>query len=539
MTEERNSNEAAEDTEFIQPVHHHHHHHRHHHRRSKITIATWVIFAVLCVVFFLIATNFIIFPSKFKLPLLLILAAIAALMGIFSFHKFRRRGRTITGVINVILSVALAAGSIYLPHLESQLKGVFADQTATAEVIINVYAFTQDYKNEHTEVLQNAKHVDTPTDITEYANSSFLIQSSVDQENQSAALENIASAAGVSSLWTIEKSSIWEEVASFYNGEGELMVLNEAYVPTIEEQDAYMNFSEDTTIIYSYTGEEEVETQTVTASDSLVDAPFMLYIAGSDSREDALTTVTRTDVNIILAVDPNNHTVLEVGVPRDAYIPNPAYSNALDKLTHLGLMGIDNTLSGVSSYFGQDINNYIMVNFNTYSTIIDALGGVDVENPYEFTASNGDYTFAEGTIHLDGEAALAYVRERHSLSTGDMGRNEHQLIVLQAIINKITSSEVLQHYTQLLNALQDQFLSNLDTDDIYSLIQKQINEGGSWNVVKYHLLESGDMQETASAPGQSLYVGWLYDNQVQFVEEQMTAVMNGETIVQQDLPAAE
>ena len=545
MTEERNELENTDELETVEPVHHHHHHHhhRHHHRRSKVTIATWIILAVLCVVFFLIASNFILFPTKYKLPLLLILAAIAGVMAIFSFHKFLKRGRIITGVINVILSVALAAGSIYLPHLESQLKGVFADQTATAEVTINVYAFNADYKNEHSEVLANAKHVDTPTDITEYANSSFLTQSSVDQDNQSAALESIAAAAGVSSLWTIEKASIWEEVAAFYNGEGELMVLNEAYVPTIEEQDAYMNFSDDTTVIYSYTGEEEVETDTVTASDSLVDQPFMLYIAGSDSRDDALTTVTRTDVNIILAVDPNNHTVLEVGVPRDAYIPNPAYSNSLDKLTHLGLMGIDNTLSGVSSYFGQDINNYIMVNFNTYSTIIDALGGVDVENPYEFTTTGGngggDYTFAEGTIHLDGEAALAYVRERYNLPTGDMGRNEHQLIVLQAIINKITSSEVLQHYTQLLNALQDQFLSNLDTDDIYSLVQKQLNEGADWTVVKYHLLESGDYQETASAPGESLYVGWLYDNQVQFVEEQMTAVMNGETITQQELPAGE
>ena len=525
-----------------QPPVHHHHHRRHHHRRSKVTVTTWVILAVLCVVFFLIATNFVIFPKKFKLPLLLILAVIAVLMAFFSFHKFLKRGRTITAIINIILSAALLVGCVYLPHLEGQLKGVFKEQGETTEVKINVYAFTQDYKNEHSEVLQNAKHVDTPTDISAYANSSFLTQTSVDQDNQSKAIDAIAKAAGSSSLWTIDKTTIWDEISAFYNGEGELLILNEAYVPTIEEQEAYKNFSSDTKVIYTYTGEEQTQTDTV-ASDSLINAPFLLYIAGSDSRDSALTSVTRTDVNILLAVDPVNRNVLEVGIPRDAYIGNPAYNGALDKLTHLGVMGIDNTLKGVSSYFGQDINNYMLVNFNTYSTIINALDGIDIDNPYEFTTvggnGGGDYIFPQGTIHLNGDQALSYVRERYNLPAGDMGRNEHQLIVIQGIINKMTSADVLTHYNQLLTALQDKFLTNIDTDDIYGLVQKQVNDGGSWNVVKYHLLERGDMQETASAPGQALYVGWLYDNQVQFVEEQMTAVMNGQQITQQELPAGE
>ena len=532
-----------DDTLYVntQPVNHRRHHRRRRPRRGKVTVLTWCILAVLCIAFFLIATNFVVFPKKFKLPLLVVLAAIAALMAVFSFHKFLKRGRTITAAINIILSGALLAGCIYIPHLEGQLKGVFKEQGNTEEVKINVYAFTEDYKNAHPEVLQNAQHVDTPIDISEYANSSFLTQSSLDQDNQSKAIADIAEAAGISSLQTIDESTIWDEVSAFYSGEGELMILNEAYVPTIEEQEAYQNFSSDTTIIYTYTGQTEKTSETV-ASDSLVDAPFMLYIAGSDSRNSALTSVTRTDVNIMLAVDPVNRTVLQVGIPRDAYIGNPAYNGALDKLTHLGVMGIDNTLKGVGSYFGQDINNYVLVNFETYSTIINALDGIDIDNPYEFTTINGNggdnYTFSAGTIHLDGKAALAYVRERYNLPDGDMGRNAHQLIVMQGIINKMTSTEVLTHYDQLLTALQDKFLTNIDSDDIYSLVQKQVNEGGSWNIVKYHLLERGDMQQTASAPGQALYVGWLYDNQVQFVEEQINAVMNGQQITQQDLPSA-
>jgi TRAP-type uncharacterized transport system fused permease subunit len=145
MTEERNELENTDEIETVQPVHHHHHHHhhhRHHHRRSKFTVATWFILAALCAAFYLIASNFIIFPNKFKLPLLIALAALAVVMAIFSFHKFLKRGRIITAVINIILSAALAAGCVYLPHLENQLKGVFTEEGQTTEVTINTRGYT-------------------------------------------------------------------------------------------------------------------------------------------------------------------------------------------------------------------------------------------------------------------------------------------------------------------------------------------------------------------------------------------------------------
>ena len=109
-----------DDTLYVntQPVNHRRHHRRRRPRRGKVTVLTWCILAVLCIAFFLIATNFVVFPKKFKLPLLVVLAAIAALMAVFSFHKFLKRGRTITAAINIILSGALLAGCIYIPHLE-------------------------------------------------------------------------------------------------------------------------------------------------------------------------------------------------------------------------------------------------------------------------------------------------------------------------------------------------------------------------------------------------------------------------------------
>ena len=509
-------------------------------RKSRSAMITWAVLTVLCVLFFYTASRFILFPDRYKVPLFIVLAVMAGLCGLPSFLGRKKAVNIFSIIVNCVLSAALAVGSLYLPHLEKQLKGVFKEQKDTEEVKINVYAFSADYKKAHPEVSAHAVNPDkTPEDISAYGGSTFLIQDSVDQKNQSKAVEEIAEAAGVQDIHTVHENTIWDEVKAFYDGTGELMVLDAAYVPVIEEQPVYSSFSGDTVLVHQYTGSFSSGNKKKEVSSDLVTKPFTLYIAGSDSRDEELTSVTRTDVNIMLTVDPVNQTVLEVGVPRDAYIPNPGLSNGLDKLTHLGMLGIDNTLSGISSYFNIPFSNYVLVNFNTYSTIIDALDGIEIDNPYEFTTvggnGGGDYTFPQGRIHLDGEMALSYVRERYNLPEGDMGRSEHQLIVLQGIINKMTGKEMMKHYSEVLDALQDKFLTNLDSDDIYALAEKAVS-GGDCNVVKYRLQERDDTAETASAPGEELYVGWLYDSQVQFVEEQMSDVLNRQKIVQKELP---
>ena len=74
----------------------------------------------------------------------------------------------------------------------------------------------------------------------------------------------------------------------------------------------------------------------------------------------------------------------------------------------------------------------------------------------------------------------------------------------------------------------------MHSDDIYALAEKAVS-GGSWNIVKYRLQERDGTEETASAPGEELYAGWLHDSQIQFVEEQMNDMLNGQKIVQTEL----
>ena len=514
---------------------------------------TWLVLLLLSIAFFFIAINFIAFPKKFILPLAILLLMLVVIMGYFSLHRNKngQHKRTksvkqiIVTIINCILCVFMAATSIYLPILQSKMKGIFVEPTETQEIRINAYIMTSDYKSAHKDVFENTA---TSTDLNDYTNSKFITQSKVDQDNQTYALNDIQKQLNKNSLNIVSKEDILTAVGALYDGTGDVLLLNEAYSATISEVTGYESFTSDTQILYTVVRSVQVEKKETVQQD-YTNTPFMVYIAGSDSRTSALEYYTRTDVDMLMTVDPVNKQVLLISIPRDWYVKNPALGNGYDKLTHLGNSGLDNTVTGLNQEFDFDyIKNYFEVNFVTFYNIVEAIGGIDVNNPYAFTVNNGKpvvldgvpyggyYTFDEGLIHMDGNMALSYVRERYNLPNGDYGRNEHQAIVMQAIIKKVASKEIITSFNTLLERLQGNFLTSLSSDDIYSLAKMQLNDGGSWKFVSYHLGGVGANDVTASMGDQQIYVSYPIQEQDVFAKEEMTKVMNGEEITQGTLP---
>jgi len=219
--------------------------------------------------------------------------------------------------------------------------------------------------------------------------------------------------------------------------------------------------------------------------------------------------------------------------------------NQKDKLTHLGNHGIFNTIKGVNNHFSIDIDYYGEVIFDTFRNIVDAVDGIDVNNPYYFTTYGGnggqysisDYEFPEGNIHLTGDSALAYCRERYNLPNGDYGRNEHQTIALKALIQKLLSPSILENYNEILNALNGQFLTNMDMNDIFKLIAMQLEDNRSWDIITYHLGGEGVMQGTASMGwDRMLYTVNLFDSQINFIRNEIEKMNNDQRIKQQVLP---
>lgn len=515
-------------------------------RRIRPAVIFWFILVAASIAFYLILSNFIVFPDKYKLPFIVLLLAIDMLMGLFVFHRPKKK-HIFTSIINIVLSAAMIAACVYVPYLEGKMENIFVStDSTTSTVTVNCYVMTADYKSAHTDVFTDTT---TSENLSDYVSSTFITQSAVDQDTQTAAIEDIQNELGVDTLNTLSQTDIASAVQSLYNNEGQVLIMNSSFEETISEISGFENFTSETEVIYTATVALQTETAEATPTTN-ADGSFAIYLAGEDTRSSELSTYGRTDVNMILVVNPSTHQILQVSIPRDYYINNPALGG-LDKLTHLGNSGIENTLAGVNEEFGLDIGYYMVVNFSTFYNIIEAIGGIDIDNPYEFTTSGsngsavqsgsttigGSYTFPEGTIHLDGDMALSYVRERYNLQNGDYDRNEHQSIVIKGIIDKLTSSEILTHYQDVLTALQGQFLTNLSSDTIYSLAEEQLDSGESYEMIRYHLGGTGTYAGTVSMGWSTqLYVVEPIDSQVQFVNEQVNKVLNGETISQETLP---
>ena len=495
---------------------------------KKIELITWLLFVVSGLALYFIATDYAIFPSRFKLPMLLVILVLICITGIISILA-KKRFHFFAMILNTLLILLMGAGLILLPNVEKRVRNIFKD-TSYDEAIINIYSTNSKFKQE----------------LSQYSDPVFIIQKRNDQQNQSYAIEQLKEILETENIKTIEKEDIPSAVEALYNNEGDLLILNEIYTDTIEEIEKYSNFSNDTKIITSIIKQVEVVEEEPFERD-ITNAMFTVYVAGEDTRSGRLSIYGRTDVDIVVNVNPVTRQVMIIGLPRDTYIPNPALNNENDKLTHLGNDGIQNTMKGVAEYYDIDIDYYGVVNFNTFRYIVNALDGIDIENPYYFSTAGGNgsltgevYEFPEGTIHLYGEAALAYCRERYNLPNGDYGRSEHQTIALKVILQKLMSFDSLGYYDDLLNALKGQFLTNIEVDDIYKLIAMQLNDNSSWDIISYHTGGIGDMQGTASMGwDRRLYVVHPFDSQVKFIQQQTEKMKNNELISQEALPNEE
>lgn len=235
------------------------------------------------------------------------------------------------------------------------------------------------------------------------------------------------------------------------------------------------------------TVEVEIEEKEHTSKVDVKKEAFNILISGIDARG-AITGNTRTDVNMLATVNPVTHKVMLTSIPRDYYINLPS-KKAKDKLTHSSLFGIQETVGAVEDLLGIDINYYVRVNYSTVTKLVDAIGGIDVNSPNDFSTSgmgllNGHH-FVKGINHLDGKGALAFSRERHSFVDGDLQRNENQQLVMKGIIEKATSSTtILTSYTDLLKAIKYNLKTNMSKDEMSIIIKEQLRNMPKWDIEK-------------------------------------------------------
>lgn len=233
--------------------------------------------------------------------------------------------------------------------------------------------------------------------------------------------------------------------------------------------------------------------------------PFNVIISGIDQYGD-ISVVSRSDVNILMTVQPKRHRIRLTTIPRDSYVSIAGGGNGgYDKLTHAGIYGIGSTVRTIENLFEIPIHYYIRVNFSSLIDLVDVLGGIEVNSPYAFSA--GGYQFSSGMNFMDGKKALAFSRERYSLPSGDLDRGRNQERVIEGMIRRANSPDILLHYNQMLHVFEKATESNLASEKITELVNNQIKDSSPWQVESSEVSGYGTYGLPSYAmPGWNLYM---------------------------------
>lgn len=483
---------------------------------KNTTSLIYRIFAALLSIVLLVLSGFAayqivtlnVLPSKLLLPVILmivILNTILILLMNFATHAIWTK--VISVILVILVGCTMGFGNVYLYETYSTLNSVTGAEKGSIKNTISVITKTdhneeiQSLKNEKIGVLRNIDSVGTKKCQEKLKKYSFSYK---------------------------KYDNLQALVKALYEDEIQAIVMNEIYRANVEEMEEYSGFSNETKSIYQavyYTNNKN----DALVVDDITKNPFTIFVSGNDTYGD-IDELSRSDVDMIVTVNPTTSTVLMVNIPRDYYVQT---SYGYDKLTHTGMYGIEETKQTVENLLGIDINYTFRVNFSSAEDIVDALDGVDIEVPEGMAVErlNADWALEgvhEGWNHLNGARALAYARERHAYVDGDIQRAKNQQQVLEAIIKKAASSKILTNYTKLLKSFKNAFDTNMSTNEITALLQYELQAMPNWKFQNY-VLRGTNSSAVCASMAQELSVVMPEDYCVSIARQKIEAVLDGKS----------
>lgn len=324
----------------------------------------------------------------------------------------------------------------------------------------------------------------------------------------------------------VEYDDITNLALAVLDNKVDAIMMEQSYVDMLNESTSSIpNFKDKIRIIYSFKMNSKITD--ITRDVNTTKESFIIYLSGIDTYG-TVESVSRTDANMLMVVNPNTHQILLVSIPRDYYI-ELYEKNAKDKLTHSGIYGIDNTVKSVEKLLDIDINYYYKINFTSLINIVDSIKGVDVYSNYSFTSKDG-YNYTKGYNHVNGKEALSFVRERKAFNGGDRVRNANQQAMVEALFRKCTDSSILTSYNSLLSSLKNSFITNMPQKSLTSLIKKQLDDKIKWNITSYNLDGTNSREYTYSYKANKLYVMIPNDKTVNEAKDLIKEVMSGKKL---------
>ncbi len=471
-----------------------------------------------------------ILPSNILLPVILVIILFSLiLLLLINFCAHGLATKIILSFLVILISVAYGLGDYYLYSTASTLNTV-TEQAAKSKNTVSLIVMAES----------------TKTDVQDINGSKIGVLTNINKEGTKKSLNDISKQ---NIGYSTEKfDNVPAMLQALYEGEVDAIILNEAYRSNVSEIENYGNFNNETKVIHQTIYYTKEANNPLAVSD-ITSKPFTILITGNDSFG-TLDEVSRSDVNMIVTINPLTSTILMTSIPRDAFVTEVCDDYACnygveDKLTHTGIYGADTTKDTLENLLDIDINYIFRVNFSSMIDIVDALGGIDIDVAEGMAVSRfySDSTLEgvhEGQNHLNGKRALAYSRERKAYLDGDVQRARNQQQVLQAMFKKASSPEVITKYSNILKAVGKAFDTNMTTKEITSFIKYQLQANPSWKFEQY-VLKGENTLKVSPELGMEVSAVELYAYSIQTASEKIEAVLDGkssDTIeTEEDIPA--
>ena len=486
-------------------------------------------FGILTFFLLLISSGFLaarllttgVLTQKLTLLLLSVLAGLNVLFAVTQLPRWRNKlWKLVLGVVALVLS----AGMIYATVATNAVLETLSRVSSTGSVKT---------------VVVRVRENDSAQEIGDTFGYTYGYLAQTDTDTTDALLTHLEE--GLGQVKTKSYDTPTALADALYNREVDAVILGKGMVSTLKQTDGYKDFTSRTREIYTY--DVTHESDPIAPNTNISRQPFVVYCSGIDARNSDVNIQSLSDVNILAVVNPKSRQILLLNTPRDYFLPL-SFNGQLDKLTHAGMYGIDESMRVLDDLYGVETQYYARVNFYGLTKIVDALGGVDVYSEQTFTTKvmqipdkNGNlyddyFSFTEGmNYNVDGQAALAFCRERYSFSDGDNQRGRNQMAMIKAIFNKATSPAILSTYGEVLDAVADTMITNMPYEDITSLVKMQLSDMSGWNITSYSVTGYGGTEECYSMPGQALWVMWPDYGTVNVAKDLIAQVMAGQTPV--------
>lgn len=376
----------------------------------------------------------------------------------FGFYKLIFRGKNLGiiayDIIFVLLFSIFCYGFVTINGIYNSISNIYKENiTYSVSLVSKENIDINDVKNKNIALINNSNK-----ELNEVSNL-IISNNSLDSTNK-----------------IIEYENTTDMVKALYNKDVDLALLPSNYASIFSSIDEYKDIKDETYEIISKSKSiKKVSTNTNKSEND----PITILVLGIDSTIKDISKVTSFNADSIMLItfNPKTYNSTILSIPRDTYVPISCSNNLESKITHSGWNGESCVISTIENWMDIKIDYYVKVNFTAVVSLVDEIGGIKVNVPYNFCEQDSNRRWRENTVYvekglqtLNGEQALAFSRNRHpnprcgakwsNYNSNDLVRGEHQQIVLNAILNKIVKNLNIDKIKNVLGIIG----KNVDTN---------------------------------------------------------------------------